>query len=520
MNGAQSILKALEAAGVEICFANPGTSEMHLVSAIDRSPVMRPVLALFEGVVSGAADGYARMSGKPAACLLHLGPGFANAMANIHNASRAGSPMINLVGDHATFHLQYDAPLNSDIEAIVSSVSDWTRRSKDTAGLVQDMAEAIAVANSAPGKIASLIVPADLAWSQAPEPAPVPASAPFTKPDDEALYNGLAALVSGQPCALMLGGNALVGETLETAGRIAATTGAKLITDCFPARLQRGAGVVPVERIPYFAEMAVAYMSQFKHLVIVGNKPPVAFFAYPGKPSWLTPEGCHIHQIVDASGDLPMLLTLMAEKLSAGTEVLRAPAAVPPVPQSGPLTVQAVAAVVANMMPEDAIVSDEAATSGMPLFPMTAGAARHEWLCLTGGAIGQGLPLAAGAAIACPERKVLCMSGDGGAMYTVQTLWTMARENLDVVTVIYRNNSYAILNIELMRTGAGMPGEKAQSMLSLENPELDWVAMAQGMGVPGRTASTVEEFTEALAEALARKGPSLIEAVVPPLKLG
>ena len=246
MNGAESVLKALEAAGVEVCFANPGTSEMHLVSAIDRSPAMRPVLALFEGVVSGAADGYARMSGKPAACLLHLGPGFANAMANIHNASRAGSPMINLVGDHATYHLQYDAPLNSDIEAIVSSVSDWTRRSKDAEGMVQDVADAIGAANSAPGKIASLIVPADLAWSKAPEPVAASAPAAFTAPDEQALESAFAALNSDEPCAIMLGGNAMVGEALETAGRIAAATGASLITDCFPARMQRGAGVVPV----------------------------------------------------------------------------------------------------------------------------------------------------------------------------------------------------------------------------------------------------------------------------------
>ncbi len=519
MNGAESVLKALEAAGVDVCFANPGTSEMHLVSAIDKSPAMRPVLALFEGVVSGAADGYARMSGKPAACLLHLGPGFANAMANIHNASRAGSPMINLVGDHATYHLQYDAPLNSDIEAIVSSVSDWTRRSKDGEGMVQDVADAIAAANSAPGKIASLIVPADLAWSQAPEPVAPSAPAAFTLPDQLALESGLAALSSGEPCAIMLGGNAMVGEALETAGRIAATTGASLITDCFPARMQRGAGVVPVARIPYFAEMALDYMSQFKHLVIVGNKPPVAFFAYPGKASWLTPESCEIHHIVDASGDLPGLLDQMADKLNADAEPLRAPAGAPPIPQ-GSLTIEGVAAVMAAMIPENAIVSDEGATSSMPLFPMTAGAARHEWLCLTGGSIGQGLPVAAGAAIACPDRKVICMSGDGGAMYTLQALWTMARENLDVVTVIYNNSSYAILNIEFMRTGAGMPGEKAASMLSLQQPELNWVSLAQGMGVRASKATTVEEFSKAMEDALAHKGPSLIDAVVPPLTLG
>jgi acetolactate synthase-1/2/3 large subunit len=520
MNGAQSVLKALEAAGINVCFANPGTSEMHLVSAIDRSPGVRSVLVLFEGVASGAADGYARMSGKPAACLLHLGPGFGNAMANIHNAGRAGSPMLNLVGDHATYHLQYDAPLNSDIEAIVSSVSDWTRRSMDSASLVRDMAEAIAAANSAPGKIASLIIPADLAWSQAPDPVPVPQSTVRAKPDIDALANGMAALLSPQTCAIMLGGDALYGQALETAGRIAAATGAKLITDCFPTRMQRGAGRAPVERIPYFAEAAVSFLSEFENLIIVGSKPPVAFFAYPGKPGWLTPESCRIHQVVDASGDLEAVLALMARKLNVGEEVLTAPAAVPPAPADGPLSIEAVAAVVAAMMPRDAIVSDESATSGMPLFPMTAGAAPHEWLCLTGGAIGQGLPVAVGAAIACPDRKVLCMSGDGGAMYTVQALWTMAREKLDVVTVIYNNSSYAILNIEFMRTGAGMPGEKARSMLSLENPSLDWVAMSKGMGVAARKATTVAEFSEALEQALAAGGPFLIEAVVPPLKLG
>lgn len=519
MNGAESLLAALESAGIDVCFANPGTSEMHLVAAIDRSPTMRPVLVLFEGVASAAADGYARMSGKPAACLLHLGPGFANAMANIHNASRAGSPMVNLVGDHATYHRQYDAPLNSNIEAIVGSVSDWSRCSLDAQSMVGDMQQALVAAATGSGKIASLIVPADLAWSEAPAPLPPPAGRSREPHDAEALESAVAALKSGEPCGLLLGGHALHGDALVTAGRIAASTGARLICDFFPARIQRGAGRVPVERIPYFAEMALEFLSAFKHLVIVGQKPPVSFFAYPGKPSWLTPATCTPHPVAGRDSDLLTVLGEMADRLGAGTDVLRTPATLPPVPE-GELSTESVAAVVASLMPENAIVSDEAATAGMHLFPITAGAAPHDWLCLTGGAIGQGVPLAVGAAIACPQRKVLCMTGDGGAMYTLQALWTMARENLDVVTVVYSNRSYAILNVEFLRTGAGMPGEKARSMLSLRQPDLDWVSLARGMGVQASSASTVKEFHSALEKALGRRGPSLIEAVVPPLKLG
>lgn len=520
MMGAESIIAGLEAAGVEVCFANPGTTEMHLVIAMDRAQRMRPVLVLFEGVASAAADGYARMLGKPAACVFHLGPGFANAMANIHNARRAGSPMVNLVGDHATAHRECDAPLASDIEAIVASVSHWTRYCGDPGALGTDLQQAIAAAGQGSGRIASLIVPADLAWGAAQGQAGAEVAMPAPpSPDASALESALSALRSGEDCALLLGGGALRGEALETAGRIAAATGARLITDTFPARLERGAGRVPVARIPYLVEMAVEFLSPLKHLVIVGNKPPVGFFAYPGKPSWLAPAGCVLHRVAGPDSDLGAVLGHMAEALGATGEPPRTPAQVPPVPE-GPLTAEAVAAVVAALMPEDAIVSDESATSGLPLFPMTAGAARHDWLCLTGGAIGQSLPLAVGAAIACPQRKVLCLTGDGGAMYTLQALWTMAREKLDVVTVVYANRSYAILNLEFLRTGAGMPGNKAHSLMSLGQPELDWVSLAKGMGVPASRQDTVAGFRLALEQALANGGPVLIEAVVPPLSLG
>jgi acetolactate synthase-1/2/3 large subunit len=519
MNGAESVLKALEAAGVEVCFANPGTSEMNLVAAIDRSPTMRPVLALFEGVASGCADGYARMSGRPAVCLLHLGPGFANAMANIHNARKAGSPMLNLVGDHATYHRKYDAPLNSDIEAIVASVSHWSRISKDGQALVQDISEAIAAANTAPGRIASLIVPADLAWNEAPEPLPAALPPAPAAADSEAMESALAALDSGEPCAVMLGGSALRDESLVLAGRIAAHTGATLITDFFPARMQRGVGRPLVQRIPYFAEMAVEYLSAFKHLILVGAKPPVAFFAYPDKPGWLCPESCRVHPVADTDCDLLSTLRQMAEHLGAQDAPKRAVPGLPPL-TDGELTAEGVAVVVAHRLPPGAIVSDEAATAGMSLFPMTAAAPPHDWMCVTGGSIGQALPVAAGAAIACPDRQVLCMSGDGGAMYTVQALWTMAREDLDVVTVIYANRSYAILNVEFQRTGAGVPGDKARSMLTLDQPVLDWVSIAGGMGVPASRVATVTDFDKALQAALARKGPTLIEAVVPPFKPG
>ncbi len=512
MNGADALIETLYNAGVKVCFANPGTSEMQLVAAIDKHPDMRGVLGLFEGVVSGAADGYGRMADAPAATLLHLGPGFANSAANLHNARRARTPIVNLVGDHATYHREYDAPLTSDVEGAARPFSDWVKTSVSADALAADGAEAVAQAMRYPGAVATLIAPANFAWEDARCAArAIPGKSP-PQADEALITKAATSLKSGEASALFLGGMALREDALHEAGRIAEATGARIICETFAARLQRGAGRVPVERLPYFGEMAADYLKGLKRIVFVGAKPPVAFFAYPGKPGWLSPGDAEIIELADGRTDALHALRALAEKLGAPKTHSKAQAPFLPPKMSGKLDPVGVAAALAELTPKDAIIVDEAATAGLATFPMTAGAAPHDWLMLTGGSIGFGLPAGIGAAIACPNRKVICLQADGSAMYTVQALWTMAREKLDVTTIILNNASYAILNIELARVGASNPGPKALSLLDLSNPMIDWVELSHGMGVPAVRAKTAEEFHAALKEALEIKGPRLVEA--------
>ena len=513
MNGAEALIQTLHDCGVEVCFANPGTSEMQLVAAIDGQHGMRAVLALFEGVVTGAADGYGRMADKPAATLLHLGPGLGNGLANLHNARRAMSPVINLVGDHATYHLHYDAPLTSDAAGVARPMSDFVRISKSNRDLPHAGAEAFVAAQGYPGRIATVIVPADHAWDEGAGAVAPAATPPVPQAPDAAVTEAAAALKAGTRTALFLGGRALREGALHAAGRVAAATGAKLICETFAARIQRGAGRVAVERLPYFGEMAADFIKDYDTIIFAGAEPPVSFFAYPGKPSWLSPDGAKLVRLATPREDPQTALTALADALGAPAEPAGiATPGTPPV-EPGPLNPANLAAVVAKLLPENAIVSDESATLGGAAFMFSAGSKRHDWLALTGGAIGQGLPLAVGCAVACPDRKVVALQADGSGMYTVQALWTMAREKLDVTTIILNNSSYAILNIELRRVGVANPGPKALSMLDLSNPSLDWVALAKGMGVPGVRVTTSEGLYDALSEALAAKGPRLIEAM-------
>jgi acetolactate synthase-1/2/3 large subunit len=515
MNGAQALIRTLVQAGVDVCFMNPGTSEMHFVAALDDVPEMRGVLALFEGVATGAADGYARIADKPASVLLHLGPGLGNGLANLHNARKAHTPVVNIVGDHAIYHKPFDAQLESDIETVARNVSTWIRTSAKTDELAADTAEAVAVAAGPPAQVATLILPADVSWTEGAEPA---AALPAHTPEavDPALVATLAAILTGdEPAALFVGGRACRADALVQASRIVNTTGSKLLAETFPARLERGAGRVPVERLAYLAEFASMQLDGLKHLILVDSKSPVSFFAYPGKASDLVPEGCTVHTLAGQSGDPLAALTALAEAVgaAAGSETLQ-PAVRPDRP-SGPLTADAVCQAIGALLPEDTIVSDEGNTSGLFAAGHTAGAPAHDWLCLTGGAIGQGLPVALGAAVAAPNRKVVALQADGSAMYTLQSWWTMAREDLDVVTVIFNNASYAVLNMELNRVGATAGGPKAKEMLDIGHPNLDFVALATGMGLPATRATTAEEFNDQFAAAVARTGPSVIEAVIP-----
>jgi acetolactate synthase I/II/III large subunit len=514
MNGAESLVRTLVGGGVDVCFANPGTSEMHFVAALDRVDGMRCVLGLFEGVVTGAADGYARMSEKPAATLLHLGPGMANGLANMHNANKASTPMVNIVGDHATYHRRYDAPLTTDIEAAARPFSRWVKTSRDARSVAADGALAIAAARTPPGQIATLILPADTAWNEGSGPAPVPPATAPASVSPAAVAAAARILRSGEPALLLLTGRALRADGLDLAGRIAVKTGARLMAQGANARTQRGRGRIFVERIPYVVDLAVKVLSGLKHIVLVGAKMPVAFFAYPDKPSVLSPPDCRGQVLSRPEEDSIGALAALADELGARSTAAAVVNDAPPAPGSGAITSDALGTSLAALLPENAIVVDEAVTTGRGFFAPTRAAAPHDWLSNMGGSIGMGLPVATGAAIACPQRKVIALEGDGSGMYTLQALWTQAREALDVTTLVFANRSYAILRGELANVGAGNPGRKALDMLDLGHPDLDWVGLARAMGVPGARVTTMEEFNRRLAEGIAAPGPFLVEVAV------
>jgi acetolactate synthase-1/2/3 large subunit len=516
VNGARAMLSTLTDSGVDVCFANPGTSEMHFVAALDDVPAMRAVLCLFEGVATGAADGYGRVAGRPAATLLHLGPGLGNGLANLHNARRARTPLVNIVGDHATYHSRFDAPLESDIASVARTVSGWYRRTVKPDDVAADTAEAVAAAFGPPGCVATLVLPADSSWSESargpasPRPLGRPAAVPQDAVDDVA-----KALRSGEKAALLLGGTSLRAAGLKAASRVAVASGAELLGETFPARLERGAGLPVVDRLGYFAEMAQDQLEAVRHLVLVDAASPVSFFAYPGKASDLVPEGCSVHTLARPGEDATAALESLADALDAAADAIVPAAASRPDRPRGPLNVETLAAAIGATLPEDTVVVDEGNTSGLFVAGATAGSPRHDWLTLTGGAIGLGLPMATGAAVAAPDRPVLCLEADGSAMYTLQALWTQAREELNVTTVVLSNRSYAILNIELHRVGADAGGPRARRLLDLADPELDFCALARGMGVPACKVENAEDLSAALEAAYAAPGPNLIEVPLP-----
>ena len=519
MNGADYLCDSLLANQVEVCFANPGTSEMHFVAALDRKPQMRCVLGLFEGVVTGAADGYARMAEKPALTLLHLGPGLANGLANMHNAKKAHSPMINVVGDHASYHGRYDAPLTSDVEGVARPMSDWVKRMGQPDAIGQDVAQAVAQANQAPGHVCTLILPADTAWTElehGAEPVLAQRAARQLAPADSIRAAALA-IRSGAPALLLLGDVALREDALEIAGRIRQHCQLELLAEGFSRRISRGASRTPIEKLPYPVDLACARLAHVKHLILVGARAPVAFFAYPSKPSLLAPDGAAIVTLASAEQDLRQALQDLADELGV-------PASTPPyrlaqasddsIPAHGRLTGSAISQILARYLPENAVLCDESITAGRDFMRFSVASAPHDYLQLTGGAIGLGLPMASGAAIACPDRKVISLQADGSAMYTLQALWTQARESLNCLTIILANRSYATLHGEMKNVGITTLGNNAKRMLELDSPQLQWTLLAQGMGVPATQVDSIERFTQALKHGLQAQGPYLIEALI------
>ncbi|MBI1339997.1 acetolactate synthase large subunit [bacterium] len=513
MTGAEAVVGTLAECGVTACFANPGTSEMHLVTALDREPRIRSVLCLFEGVATGAADGFARMTGSPAMTLLHLGPGFMNGGANIHNARRAHSPMVNVIGDHAVSHRGVDAPLASDIAGIAGPNSRWVRSAEKSQDAGRRAVEAFLASLGPPPGPVSLILPADSAWSRGGQMFRLEERPSLRLVDQGLIEEAARAVRSARKPVLLINGSALTPRGLEAAARLDAT-GVKVYCDTFVGRQARGAGRFAPARMPYFAEAAIEEMTGVDLMLVAGSRPPVAFFAYPGAPSLLSPPGCRVFMLGGSESDSADTLHRMGALLDARNSPHVSDIRVAERP-TGRLTPSSVGASLARHMPEGAIISDDGVTAGLPCMSATVNAAPHDWLGLTGGAIGQGMPLAVGASIARPASKTICLTGDGAGMYTVQALWTMAREKLDVVTIVFVNNSYRILKIELQRTGAGNPGPAASGMLSLADPEIDWVKLAEGMGVEAQAVSTAEAFDDALMRALSHRGPRLIAAVMP-----
>ena len=516
MNGAESLVETLAAGGVEVCFANPGTSEMHFVAALDRTRRMRCVLGLFEGVVSGAADGYGRMAGKPACTLLHLAPGFGNAAANLHNARKARTPLLNIVGDHATFHAALDAPLAADVEGAARPFSHWVRTSPSAAQVAVDGAAALAAARSWPGGVATLILPADTAWNEAPGTAAIPEpQAP--QPVDDATIQAAARLLQRSEPRLILIGGAVPADAraLSLAAAIARLTGAELMAPTANRRIERGRGHPFLERVPYPVDMALERLGRFRHVLLVEANEPVAFFAYPGKPSRVLSAECALHWLARPEQSGADALERLAERLGVGKTVPPGAADRPGggAPNGGPVTAELVARAVTACLPENAIVVDEGITAGREIYPLTAGAAPHSWLSITGGSIGIGMPLATGAAVACPERKVLSLQADGSGMYTLQALWTQAREGLDITTVVFSNRGYESLKGELFKVGAN-PGRTALDMLEIKEPQLDWTSLARGMGVEGERVEDVAALLRALQRGFRSEGPYLIEAIV------
>ena len=512
MNGAETLVETLADQGVEVCFANPGTSEMHFLAALE-NPRIKSVLCLFEGVATGAADGWYRMMNKPASTLLHLGPGLANGLANIHNAKRASVGMVNIIGEHSESHLKYDPPLTSDIEGIARPLCHWVRRADGSHTIATDTAAAVAKASEHPAKISALILPGDVSWGDAGEWVRQPVRRATPSAPEPTQVDAIARiLASGEPTLIILGNKATRGKPLEWAGCIAAKTGCRIATQFFSARIERGAGRVPLERIPYAVPLAIKFLEGFKHIVTVETDEPVAFFAYPDKPSQLKPVGCQVHALAAKDEDSTIGLEMLADALGArNTAPILQSASHTPAP-TGKLDPVSIAHALSHAIPENAIVVDESLTTGRESMGLTAGALPHDMIQNMGGSIGYSTPVATGAAMACPDRRTICMVGDGSAMYTIQSLWTQAREQLPVTTIIFANNTYNILKAEYANMGAGSaPGPRALSMIDIDNPTINWVAMADSMGVPAVSVDSVDAFTKALIQSISADGPLLIE---------
>ncbi len=516
MNGADILIKTAVEAGVEVCFTNPGTTEMPLVTAIDRNGGVRTVLGLFEGVCTGAADGYGRLTGKPAMTILHLGQGFANGISQLHNAARAHTPLVNVVGEHPTWHRGAGSPACMNIEALTSSLPGWQRTCKKAEALSADMADAVAAAGE--GQIASLIVPQDY---QTAVLAPAAISRPQSSPgavDEKAVMQARDVLRKMSSAVMLLGGKALRREGVMAAARIRAKTGCALFTESFPACWDRGAGKPLLSRTIH-APGEETRLPKYAGVVLAGMEEPVALFGRVGRESRILTKEQERVSLAGPEQDAAAALVALADALDApGASRLPAGSMAelqrPALPE-GALTVEKVCRTVAAVQPEGAIVVDESITSSSAYCPVSGTAPPHTFIALSGGSLGWGLSCSVGAAVACPDRPVIDLQGDGSAMYTIQALWTQAREGLNITTLIYSNRAYHAMQLGLIRSGVTSPGPVTRAVIELSRPAIEWVKLAPSLGVPAVSVSTAEELAHELRAALAEPGPHLIEMVLP-----
>jgi acetolactate synthase-1/2/3 large subunit len=518
MTGADVILETAVANGVEICFANAGTTEISVVAALDRQPGIRAVLGLFEGVCTGAADGYGRVLYRPAMTLLHLGPGFANGIACLHNARRADCPVVNVIGEHASWHRDADPPLNSDIKGLARTVSGWLRTSKKAGSLSTDTAAVIAASRA--GQIASLIVPTDFQAASCDTFRTVKKEPVFQRVDRALVRKAAAAMSGARKTAMILGNRLLRRDGLEIAQKISAATGCDLFANTFPGYVDRGDDLPVVRRVPYFPEGAMALMAGYETVILAGAHDPVTFFGYEGTPSRVIPGTTRTipipgagYDIIEALGYLEDLVVKKKVAGQAGTK--GRPRSKPSLP-AGALTSEIACLAIAALLPEGAIVVDEGITTTFPFYSASYESAPHSLCTIAGGSIGYGMPCSVGAALAAPDRPVINIQADGSAMYTVQALWTMARENLNVTTLICNNSGYNIIAVELERAGLKDFGQNAHRLVDITHPAIDWVALSQSLGVPAVRVEDAKELAAQMKRCISEPGPHLIEMDVRP----
>lgn len=517
MNGADALVQSILQSGVSLCLANAGTTELPIVIALDGEPRIRKVLGLFEGVCTGAADGYGRLLDKPAMALLHLGPGLANGIANLHNARRAKTPLVVIIGEHATWHRHADPPLAMDIDALAGTVSGWHRRNGSSGDVWNDVADAVSASLS--GQIATLVVPSDHQWAACAKGLPAAPQRRFDAFEESDIDAAVRLLKGPGPVGIMLGGKAIRTEGLREAARVSLATGCHLMTESFPGFLERGEAYPDVVRIPYFPEPALEYLGQYRGFVLIGMQEPVTFFGYSGIPGFLIRKDQITISLTPKMQNPLEAIRILADALGTANKPAtpnhgsekRSPF---PAPAGGPLTPENICLTIAALMPDRAILVDEGLTTSIPLYSMTKDLSPHSYLTIAGGSIGYGMPCATGAALACPDRTVINIQADGSAAYTMQALWTQARERLNVKTLICSNRGYNIIRVEMARAGITSMGPGAKALTDIKDPDLNWSKIAEGMGVPAVAVDSVESLRTGIARIMSEKGPGLIDMAV------